>query len=86
MKRHRFIPNLQGIWDFIKDPKTDWKPKVLVVLSALYLIWPLDLVPDFAPLIGWLDDLGLVSMATWYLFHATNAFLESRDRREIEKT
>lgn len=76
MKRHRFILNLRGIWDFLRDAKTDWKPKALVVASIVYLIWPLDLVPDLAPFIGWLDDLGFVTIATGYLLHATNAYLK----------
>lgn len=80
MTRHRFIPNLPGIWAFLRDGKADWKPKALVVLSVAYLLWPVDLLPDLAPLLGWLDDLGLVGIAAWYLAHATNQYLDAKPK------
>jgi uncharacterized membrane protein YkvA (DUF1232 family) len=47
-----------------------WK-KALLVLLLFYVIFPLDLIPDFAPFWGWLDDLGAASGAwmllTWML-------------------
>lgn len=37
------------------------------MLALLYLLWPIDLFPDIAPLLGWLDDLGLGALAVGYL-------------------
>lgn len=59
------------MWGYLRDPKTDWKPKALFVFAILYLLWPLDLLPDVAPIIGWLDDLGLATVATLYLVWAS---------------
>lgn len=73
----QLIPHWRNIWRFIRDPKSDWKPKALVALAVLYLVWPLDLVPDLIPFLGWLDDLGLDVVAVWYLMHATNQYLEA---------
>lgn len=28
-----------------------------VLLALLYVVWPIDLVPDLIPIIGWIDDL-----------------------------
>ncbi|KAA0206360.1 DUF1232 domain-containing protein [Candidatus Uhrbacteria bacterium] len=78
MRKTSFIPNLRAIWLFVKDPSTDWKPKALVVAAVLYLVWPIDLLPDFAPIVGWLDDLGFIGAAAWYLAHATNRYLERK--------
>ncbi len=86
MSRNRFMPNLPGIWAYLRDPGTNWKPKVLAVLAVVYLLWPLDLLPDIAPLLGWLDDLGFVGMAGWYLGHATSAYLEAKDRASKKLT
>ncbi len=74
MRKTSFVPNLPAIWRFLKDPKTDWKPKVLIVLAVLYLFWPLDLASDVIPIIGWLDDIGFVAVASGYLVYATNRY------------
>lgn len=78
MRRRPFIPDWKGIVAFVRDPKTDWKPKALVVLAVVYLVWPIDLIPDFLPIIGWLEDIGFSGVAVWYVCHATNRYLESR--------
>jgi len=61
---------------FLRDPAADWKPKAIGVLALVYIVWPLDLVPDLAPIIGWLDDLGLAALAGWYLVYATRRYLD----------
>jgi len=42
--------------------------KLLVVAAIAYVIFPLDAVPDLAPLVGWLDDAGVV-VAVRILLH-----------------
>lgn len=59
--------SLPDIWKFIRDPKSPLGPKLLIIISIIYLIWPLDLLPDIAPILGWLDDIGFVGFAIWYL-------------------
>ncbi len=44
------------------------KTKMLAIAAAvLYVISTLDAVPDFLPLIGWLDDLGVITMVLRYV-------------------
>ncbi|MGF1508270.1 MAG: YkvA family protein [Myxococcota bacterium] len=50
------------IWRALRNPKTPWGPKLLLLGALVYLIWPLDLVPD-VPFIGFLDDLGIFMLA-----------------------
>ena len=83
MRHTRFLPDWNGLWAFLTDGKADWKPKVTVVLAVLYLLWPLDLLPDLAPLIGWLDDIGFVGMASWYLIHATNRYMDTKNKDRL---
>ena len=71
MARMHFLPDWKGIWRFLRDGSSDWKPKILALLAIVYLLWPIDFLPDLAPIIGWLDDLGLVGIATWYLVNAS---------------
>jgi len=43
-----------------KDPRTPWYAKVLTIIVVGYAFSPIDLIPDFIPIIGYLDDLILV--------------------------
>jgi uncharacterized membrane protein YkvA (DUF1232 family) len=43
-----------------RDPRTPWYAKVLVFLVVAYALSPIDLIPDFIPVLGYLDDLIIV--------------------------
>ena len=43
-----------------KDPRTPWYAKAFAALVVAYAFSPIDLVPDFIPVLGYLDDLILV--------------------------
>ena len=45
-----------------------WKRAIIALLAILYVISPLDLIPDFIPVIGWLDDLGVLVWAARQVF------------------
>lgn len=45
-----------------KDPRTPWYAKVVVAVVVGYVFSPIDLIPDFIPVLGYLDDLILVPM------------------------
>lgn len=47
-----------------------WTPrnKIIAALALLYLISPIDLIPDWVvPIIGWLDDLGVIGLAALWM-------------------
>jgi uncharacterized membrane protein YkvA (DUF1232 family) len=48
-----------------RDPNTPWYVKVLAAVVAAYAFSPIDLIPDFIPIIGYLDDLILVPLGIW---------------------
>lgn len=50
-----------------------WKRVIIAGLAMLYIISPLDLIPDFIPVIGWLDDLGVLVWAARQVFFNKNA-------------
>ena len=45
-----------------------WKRVIIALLAMIYVISPLDLIPDFIPVVGWLDDLGVLVWAARQVF------------------
>jgi uncharacterized membrane protein YkvA (DUF1232 family) len=45
-----------------RDPRTPWHAKAVAVAVAAYAISPIDLIPDFIPILGYLDDLIIVPL------------------------
>lgn len=57
---HRELPALWRAW---RDPRTPLAAKALLVAALGYVLLPMDLVSDFIPVLGWLDDLAVVTLA-----------------------
>jgi len=49
-----------------RDPRVPRRAKVAIVLAALWLASPIDLIPEFLPVIGLLDDVVVVALALRY--------------------
>lgn len=64
------ISRLRAVIALMRNPKVGRFPKFMVVAAILYLLDPFDLVPDAAPLIGWLDDLTFLIGALSFLLAA----------------
>ena len=45
-----------------RDPRTPWYARLLGVLVVAYALSPIDLIPDFIPVLGYLDDLILLPL------------------------
>jgi uncharacterized membrane protein YkvA (DUF1232 family) len=45
-----------------RDPRVPWYAKVVAACVAAYALSPIDLIPDFIPVLGYLDDLVLVPL------------------------
>ncbi|QIG93588.1 MULTISPECIES: YkvA family protein [unclassified Bradyrhizobium] len=48
-----------------RDPRVPWYAKAVAVAVAAYALSPIDLIPDFIPVIGYLDDLILLPLGIW---------------------
>ncbi len=46
----------------VRDPRTPWYAKLLVAAVVAYAFSPIDLIPDFIPVLGFLDDLVLLPL------------------------
>jgi len=54
-------------------------PRLVLLLSLVYLVSPVDLIPDVIPFVGWLDDLGIVSLAFFGAVRAAAKWDEERE-------
>ena len=52
--------DVQALLLAFRDPRTPWVARGLIALVAAYALSPIDLIPDFIPVLGYLDDLILV--------------------------
>jgi uncharacterized membrane protein YkvA (DUF1232 family) len=60
----RELPNLfKLVFRLMRDPAVSRFDKALFGAVALYMMTPLDLIPDFLGVLGWVDDLYLLGMA-----------------------
>ncbi|MGE5503945.1 MAG: YkvA family protein [Actinomycetota bacterium] len=57
-KRDILVLHLAG-----RDPRVPWYAKALAVATLAYALSPIDLIPDFIPVLGYLDDLIIVPAA-----------------------
>jgi len=53
------------LWFAGKHPRTPWVAKALGVLVVGYALSPIDLIPDFIPVLGYLDDVLLLPGLIW---------------------
>ena len=55
---------------YIRNPKVPLWKKMVVILICAYLISPVDMIPElFLPAIGWLDDLGLLTILIAWMYN-----------------
>ena len=58
--------------------------KVIPVLSLLYVVMPIDLVPDMIPILGQLDDVGVIILGIETFIRMSPARVVSEIRSQIE--
>lgn len=48
---------------YVRDPSIPRWRRFAVLGAVLYLVMPVDLIPDVVPVLGWLDDVGILGAA-----------------------
>ncbi len=59
---------VSGYFEIIGSDETPFSAKVLLIIAIVYFLSPIDLIPDFIPVIGYLDDLIIVPSLIWLAF------------------
>jgi uncharacterized membrane protein YkvA (DUF1232 family) len=76
-----------------RDPRVPWYVKILAVAIAGYALSPIDLIPDFIPVLGYLDDLIIVPLGIWLVvalipeevMHEHRAMARAAAQRPVSK-
>jgi uncharacterized membrane protein YkvA (DUF1232 family) len=59
-RAHRLKADIYALYLAARHPDTPWYAKLLVAGIVAYALSPIDLIPDFIPVLGYLDDLILI--------------------------
>lgn len=68
-------------WHAWRDPALPWSGRLMLIAVGLYLLSPIDLIPDGIPLLGWLDDFALIA----FVFPQLLKILPENVLREAQK-
>jgi uncharacterized membrane protein YkvA (DUF1232 family) len=57
--------DIQALALAVQDARVPWYAKVMAGITVAYALSPIDLIPDFIPILGYLDDLLLLPIGIW---------------------
>ncbi len=85
-KTKKLKTDIFALYFAYKDPRVPWYAKILILLLLGYLVSPIDLIPDFIPVIGYLDDLLIFSLTIYILIRLIpkEVFQECKDKASNE--
>jgi uncharacterized membrane protein YkvA (DUF1232 family) len=70
----------------LKHPETPFLAKILLGLAVGYILLPFDLIPDFIPVVGHLDDLVIVPALIYAALKLIPKGIVESCRKELEST
>jgi len=68
-----------------RDPRVPWYVKLAAVAVAAYALSPIDLIPDFIPVLGYLDDVIILPVALLLVIKMIPAPLMAEFRQEAQR-
>lgn len=80
----RIKRNALMLWFARRHPDTPFVAKVLCVFAVAYALSPIDLIPDFIPVLGYIDDAILLPALIWLAIRLLPAHVIESCRAEAE--
>lgn len=71
-----------ALWLAARDPRVLWHAKAVAACVAAYALSPIDLIPDFIPILGYLDDIIIVPLGILLAVRLIPDVLMAEFRRE----
>ncbi|QIK95283.1 DUF1232 domain-containing protein [Sphingomonas sp. HDW15A] len=81
----RLKRDVVALWLAARDPRTPIGAKLLAGAVAAYALSPIDLIPDFIPVLGYIDDLIIVPAGIWLSLKLIPAALMDELRVEADR-
>ncbi|MBM7406076.1 MULTISPECIES: YkvA family protein [Sphingomonas] len=81
---HRVRVEAHAVWLAVRDPRTPLAARLLGLVIAAYALSPIDLVPDFVPVLGLVDDALLIPAGLWLIARMVPASLLVEHRATAE--
>lgn len=72
------------LWFACRDSRTPWWLKGLAFFVVAYALSPIDLVPDFIPVLGFLDDVILLPVLIWFIVRQLPLHIARDCRRQAD--
>jgi uncharacterized membrane protein YkvA (DUF1232 family) len=80
------IRDVHAVYLAAGDPRVPWYAKILAAAVAGYALSPIDLIPDFIPVLGYLDDLIIVPLGLWLAVSLIPAEVMAEYRDKADET
>lgn len=61
----KLIEDIYTLYLAVRDPRIPFVAKAVILITIAYAFSPIDLIPDFIPVLGYLDDLLLLPLGIW---------------------
>ncbi len=82
----QIMRTLALVWRLLKDSRVPFLPKLIIPAAMAYVIFPIDLIPDFILGLGQLDDLGIILLSIPLFIEFCPREIVEEHRRALETT
>jgi uncharacterized membrane protein YkvA (DUF1232 family) len=73
------------LWFAARHPGAPLLPKVICIIAVAYALSPIDLIPDFIPVLGYIDDVILLPVLIWLALRLMPAAIIESSRADADR-
>ncbi|MBA2116526.1 YkvA family protein [Bremerella alba] len=76
--------DVKSLWQMVTDPSASWTSKAIAIGAVLYLVSPLDGIPDLLPLVGLTDDAAVIMAAVATLAFELKKYRDTKQSKTVD--